>query len=105
MRRVQRVVIGGVHSDWEHVKSGVPQGTFLGPLLFLLYINDLPDNLVSMVRLFTADCVIYRIVTSDNDADSLQKDLGQLCLWEKTWLMKLNSEKILCFEGHKYLLS
>ena len=69
MRRMQRVVIGGEHSDWEHVKSGVPQGTVLGPLLFLLYINDLPDNLASTVRLFADDCVIYRTVTSDNDAD------------------------------------
>ena len=46
-----------------------------------------------MVRLFTDDYVIYRIVTSDNDADLLQKDLDQLCLWEKTWLMKFSSEK------------
>ena len=69
-----------------------------GPLLFLLYINDLPDNLASTVRFFADDCVIYRTVTSDNDADLLQKDLDQLCLWEKTWLMKFNPEKCFVFK-------
>ena len=55
-------------------------------------INDLPNNLTSTVRLFADNCVIYQTVTSDNDADLLQKDLDQLCLWEKTWLMKCNPE-------------
>ena len=58
--RVQRVVVGGEHSTWTNVASGVPQGTVLGPLLFLVYINDLPDNINSTVRLFADDCVLYR---------------------------------------------
>ena len=48
---------------WTHVKSGVPQGTVLGPRLFLTYVNDLPDNIHSTVRLFADDCVLYREIT------------------------------------------
>ena len=58
--RKQRVFIGGEHSTWTHVISGVPQGTVLGPLLFLTYINDLPNNIHSSTRLFADDCVLYR---------------------------------------------
>ena len=58
--RKQRVVVGGDYSTWTEVTSGVPQGTVLGPLLFLVYINDLPDNVQSTVRLFADDCVVYR---------------------------------------------
>ena len=113
MSRKQRVVIGGEHSDWIEVKSGVPQGTVLGPLLFLTYINDLPDNISSTVRLFADDCVIYRSITTDKDAEILQKDLDQLSLWEKKWQMKFNLNK--CFvlkvtnarkpKSHSYILN
>ena len=58
--RKQRVVIGGEHSTWTQVMSGVAQGTVLGPLLFLTYINDLPNNIHSSIRLFADDCVLYR---------------------------------------------
>ena len=95
MHRRQRVVIGGEASDWVSVKSGVPQGTILGPLLFLMYINDLPDNLTSNARLFADDCIIYRAISGDNDADLLQTDLDRLTAWESTWQMKFNPDK--CF--------
>jgi hypothetical protein len=94
-RRKQRVVIGGDASDWIRVQSGVPQGTVLGPLLFLLYINDLPDQITSTLRLFADDCVIYRTISNDADADKLQKDLDRLCSWERKWCMKFNTDK--CF--------
>ena len=58
--REQRVVVSGEHSPWTHVEYGVPLGTVLGPLLFLIYINDLPNNIHSTVRLFADDCVLYR---------------------------------------------
>ena len=87
MRRKQRVVIGGDSSDWVRVQSGIPQGTVLGPLLFLIYINDIADQITSTVRLFADDCVLYRTVSKDADADLLQKDLDRLCSWEKKWCM------------------
>ena len=73
--------------------SGVPQGTVLGPLLFLVYINDLPDNLQSTVRLFADDCVLYKKITSVQDTQALQKDLETLSSWEHRWQMSFNPEK------------
>ena len=64
--REQRVVVGGEHSAWTDVTAGVPQGTVLGPLLFLAYINDLPSNISSNVRLFADDCVIYHQIVNDH---------------------------------------
>jgi ribonuclease P/MRP protein subunit RPP40 len=93
--RTQRVHVSGEKSPWCDVISGVPQGTVLGPLLFLAYINDLPDNIQSSVRLFADDCVIYREIKNDLDAQALQEDLDTLGRWEQTWLMKFNTSK--CF--------
>ena len=61
----------------SHVKSGVPQGTVLGPLLFLVYINDLPDNIHFTVRLFADDCVLYREINNQLDSQELLKDLDE----------------------------
>ena len=57
--RQQRVVVNGVKSDWAHVLSDVPEGTVLGPLLFSLYINDIPESIDSELRLFADDCIPY----------------------------------------------
>ena len=75
--RQQRVVVRGDHSDGGRVQSGVPQVIVLCPLLFLLYIKDLPDNITSTVRLFADDHVIYRTITNDLDADELQADIDR----------------------------
>ena len=69
-----------IASQPQRVLSGVPQGTVLGPLLFLLYINDLPDKLQNTTRLFADDCVVYSSGSTTDHIDSLQKDLKQLTL-------------------------
>ena len=66
-QRVQRVVIRGAASGWLPVKSGVPQGTVLGPLMFLIYINDIDKNLSCCLRLFADDCLLYHVITSKED--------------------------------------
>ena len=72
------------------VVSGVPQGTVLGPLLFLLHINDLPSVVSSKVRLFADDCLIYRNIKNKEDQMALQKDLNLLENWGNTWGMRFN---------------
>ena len=73
--------------------SGVPQGTVLGPLLFLLHINDLPSVVSSKVRLFADDCLIYRNIKNKEDQIALQKDLNLLENWGNTWGMRFNAAK------------
>ena len=65
----------------------------LGPLLFLLYINDLPDNLSTSVRLFADDCILYTPIRTQNDSSLLQNDLLKLQKWQDTWLIKFNPDK------------
>ena len=91
--RQQRVIVEGELSDWVPVESGVPQGTVLGPVLFLAYINDLPKSVTSNVRLFADDCVVYRTVSSTDDCLQLQDDLESLEEWEKLWCMSFNPIK------------
>ena len=74
--------------------SGVPQGTVLGPLLFLLHINDLPSVVSSKVRLFTDDCLIYRNIKNKEDQIALQKDLNLLENWGNTWGMRFNIMRV-----------
>ena len=73
--------------------SGVPQGILLGPLLFLLHINDLPSVVSSKVRLFADYCLIYRNIKNKEDQIALQKDLHLLENWSNTWGMRFNAAK------------
>lgn len=91
--RSQFVSVNNVSSEPSAVHSGVPQGSVLGPLLFLIYINDLPSCITSNIHLFADDCVIFREITCDGDITSLQHDLNSISLWCKTWLMELNNKK------------
>ena len=93
--RSQRVVIDGEMSSCLPVLSGVPQGSILGPLLFLLYINDISNNLTpnSKIALFADDAKIFRRILSLADCISLQSDLSSLEYWSKTWLMNFNAKK------------
>ena len=91
--RFQKVVLDGQASDPVPVLSGVPQGSVLGPVLFLIFINDLPENIRSSVRLFADDCVLYRNIESPADCQILQDDLNSLAQWEADWQMKFNVAK------------
>lgn len=92
--RKQRVVIGGQDSDWTEVTSGVPQGSILGPLLFLLYINDMPKCVLSsQVALFADDSKCYKTIRDISDCISLQDDLNQLHSWSVKWGMLFNVNK------------
>ena len=91
--RSQRVVVEGGKSGESPVTSGVPQGSVLGPILFLIYINDLPDCVQSNVRLFADDTILYRSVSSLHEAKKLQDDLDHLVDWERDWLMEFHPQK------------
>ena len=87
------MVVDGKTSDTAEVMSGVPQGTVLGPMLFLMYINDIAENINSNIRLFADDCVVYRQIDSPQDHVILQKDLNKLVDWSNIWQMKFNVDK------------
>ena len=82
----QKVVIDGISSSLISVTSCVPQGTVLGPLLFLIYVNDLPNCIQhSTIRLFANDCILHRSIQSELDTALLQKDIDSLLAWTITW--------------------
>ena len=86
--RNQPVFLDGKTSSCAAVTSGVLQGTGRGPLLFLVYINDLPSRVSSSARLFAADCLLYRVIRGQQDAASLQTDLNHLQEWEREWQVR-----------------
>ena len=86
----RRSQVEGENSDSVSVTSGVPQRSVLGPILFLIYIKDLPNHTRhSNVRLFADDTVIYLTITSTQDANKLQCDLNRLESWAREWLMDI----------------
>jgi len=91
--RSQWVILYGQSSNDAPVTSGVPQGTVIGPLLFLVYINDLPDRVSSTVRMFADDCLLYRTIQDVQDTTILQADLNHLQEWEAESLMDFNPSK------------
>ena len=91
--RSQRIVIDGEESESLPVTSGVPQGSVLGPILFLIYINDLPNEVCSQVRLFADDTALYLTLESEDDSSILQNDLNILSAWETRWDMGFNPSK------------
>ena len=95
MGRIQKVIVDGKESEPKPVESGVPQGTVLGPLFFLMYINDINQNLSkgTKMRLFADDSLVYREIKSINDCIELQKDLDELQIWEKNWKMEFHPDK------------
>ena len=91
--RNQRVKVNGSLSSWTQVTSGVPQGSVLGPLLFVIYINDFPGILKSTCKLFADDTKLYGEVNDAIGNDRLQGDLNSCSLWAKEWLMEFHPKK------------
>ena len=91
--RSQQVIVNGCSSNPTNVMSGVPQGTVVAPLLFPCYINDLPENVSSKVRLYADDVLIYNTIHSKEDYLMLQQDLNSLHLWANKWQMMFNPDK------------
>ena len=92
-RRKQRVLLDGTTSSQTDIISGVPQGTVLGPLLFLAFINDLPECTTIETRLFADDALLFRPIRSAKDEPLLQQDLDSLDQWEERWQMRFNLQK------------
>ena len=91
--RRQRVAVNGNLSSWAPVDSGVPQGSVLGPLLFICYVNDMPEVVHSALRMFADDTKIFRQVDSEEDKENLQSDLKTLKDWADTWQLRFNASK------------
>lgn len=91
--RRQKVIVKGMSSSWEEVTSGIPQGSVLGPILFVIFINDLPDSVDGHVKIFADDTKLFNCIHGDEDRKKLQKDLDQLCEWSDKWLLRFNVGK------------
>ena len=97
----QREIVGGELSNWKSVLSGVPQGSVLGPILFLIYINDLEDDISSKVLKFADDTKVFRKVTNDTDKQRLQDDLDKLVTFSEKLQILLHFGKCKCIHiGH-----
>lgn len=92
--RQQRVVVCGSASDWQSVTSGIPQGSVLGPILFLIFINDLPDAINCCIKLFADDAKIYAQVNSIEQGKDLQGNIKRAEEWASTWEMFFNEKKM-----------
>jgi hypothetical protein len=92
--RKQRVCLEGTASEWTNVLSGVPQGSVLGPTLFVLFVNTLPDVVThSQIYLFADDAKVFKTITRDNDRTQLQQDLDAMLLWTHKSLLQFNPDK------------
>ena len=99
--RRQRVVVDGEVSNWKSVLSGVLQGSVLGPIVFLIYINDLEDSITSNVLKFADDTKLFRKVNTNGDKQHLQNDLDRLVKWSEKGQMLFNFGKCKCLHtGH-----
>ena len=86
-------MVEGCQSDWAPVKSGVPQGSILGPLLFILYVNNIPDDLSSPSVFFADDALIYNPCPPSSTSETAQESFDQVSDWCGSWLLKNNDDK------------
>ena len=94
--RFQRVVLEGESSDWSMVYSGVPQGSIVGPMLFLLYVNDIPENLSCSSEMFADDTLLFNSDQPSSVHQPVCESLSQIVDWCKKWLLKLKATKCKC---------
>ena len=108
--------MNGITSRWVSFKSGVPQGTVLGPLMFLIYINGIGKDVLSMLKLFADDCILYKAISSVEDCNELQNDLNTIANELKSFVLKcskstppistqyyLDNHTLECVKHHAYL--
>ena len=103
--RTQQVVVNGKYSNLTKVISGVPQGSVLGPLLFLCYVNDIVHNISSSVCQYTDDTLVYRPVHDETDVTTLQYDLNTIMKWAPEWQMSRKTEFLRITNKHNYIPS
>ena len=94
--RRQRVVVDGEVSSWKPVLGGVPQGSVLGPILLLIYINDLEEGVTGNILKFADDTKLFRKVREIGDKQKLQDDIDKFVKWSKKWQMLFNFGKCKC---------
>ena len=91
--RQQQVCVNGSRSKWADVTSGIPQGSVLGPILFVIYINDLPNEIKSDIYMFSDDTKVFRTIKTNDDQCILQDDLDELTAWSTKWLLTFHPDK------------
>ena len=87
------IMVRGEYSEWVDVISGVPQGSVLGPILFLIYVNDIPEIVNRSIKMFADDTKLFRTVKTIDDCNILQNDLNTLSQWTNDWLLSFNVDK------------
>ena len=100
--RSQRVSVNGKQPPSCPVSSGIPQGSVLGPVLFLCFIDDSPENVTSGIKLFADDTKIYSVVENRSDAENLQQDIQAVSRWAEKWQLQFNVSKckVIHYESH-----
>ena len=91
--RSQRVVLDGQSSEWSEISAGVPQGSILGPLFFLIYINDLPDEIISKIKIFADDSSLFSLIIDQiRNSRELNSDMQKISEWAHQWKMSFNPD-------------
>ena len=95
VNRRQRVAVNGQNSSWYEVKSGIPQESVLGPVLFIVCINTMVDVVNnSDISLFADDAKVFHEISSNSDSSRLQADLNRMCAWSKDFLLRFSSNQM-----------
>ena len=93
LNRRQRVLVNNSPSSWSDVLSGIPQGSVLGPVLFIIFINDMPTETLCPIKLFADDAKLYHKINSEEDCQKIQEDLNRLQSWAKKWQLRFHPQK------------